>query len=209
MKITKIEKQKNNNKRYSIFIDERFAFGIDEAYLFSLKLKEGAILSKKDYDYILNYILFNNAKNIAIKYLSFKARTEYQVTQKLLQDEFSEDVIQNVIVFLKKYNYINDATFCQNFIENKMNIKGYGSLKISFELKKLGIKEHIFKDYLYKYSLLYEKQKAISLINQKFTNHDISNIDYKEKQKLYAYLARRGFCYEIINDAFKAIREGL
>ena len=83
-----------------------------------------------------------------------------------------------------------------------MNLKGYGTFKISYDLKMLGVDEDIFKKYLYSEEFVNEEEKATSLLLKRLKGISIENIDYKEKQKLYAYLARRGFSYDSINKAF-------
>ena len=202
MIITKIEKQKNNNKRYSIFIDNQFAFGIDEIDLLYYKLKENEPLDNDKYNYILNKLLLKRAKDKALKYLGYKMRSKKQVIKKLEELDFPENVINKVIKILEKYNYINDEEFAKAFIKDKMNLKGYGTFKISYDLKMLGIDEDIFKKYLYSEEFVKEEEKATSLLLKRLKGISIENIDYKEKQKLYAYLARRGFSYDSINKAF-------
>lgn len=208
MVITKIEKQKNNLKKYSIFIDYEFAFRIDEVDLLYYNLKENEHIKKEKYDNILKNILLKQAKDKALKYLSYKMRSEKQVRDKLIQNQFPSNVINKVINILKKYNYINDEEFAKTFIKNKMNIKGYGSFKISYDLKLQGINEEVFKKYLYDENFVNEEKEAIILLKKKIKNiPNIKNIDYKEKQKLYAYLSRRGFSYNTINNVFKKILE--
>lgn len=202
MIITKIEKQKNNNKRYSIFIDNQFAFGIDEIDLLYYKLKENEPLDNDKYNYILNKLLLKRAKDKALKYLGYKMRSKKQVIKKLEELDFPQNVINKVIKILEKYNYINDEEFAKAFIKDKMNLKGYGTFKISYDLKMLGIDEDIFKKYLYSEEFVKEEEKATSLLLKRLKGISIENIDYKEKQKLYAYLARRGFSYDSINKAF-------
>ena len=202
MIITKIEKQKNNNKRYSIFIDNQFAFGIDEIDLLHYKLKENEPLDNDKYNYILNKLLLKRAKDKALKYLGYKMRSKKQVIKKLEELDFPQNVINKVIKILEKYNYINDEEFAKAFIKDKMNLKGYGTFKISYDLKMLGIDEDIFKKYLYSEEFVKEEEKATSLLLKRLKGISIENIDYKEKQKLYAYLARRGFSYDSINKAF-------
>lgn len=205
MLITKIEKQKNNPKRYSVFLNHEFAFGIDEIDLLYFKLKENEHLEKEKYQYILNNLLLNKAKNKALKYLGYKMRSEKQVREKLLEDEFPEIIIKKVLLMLKKYNYIDDEEYAKAFIKDKMNIKGYGAFKISYELKMQGIPEDIFKKYLEDDGFVNEQEKAIALLEKKIRR--IEKIDYKEKQKLYAYLARRGFSFDTINNALNIVLE--
>lgn len=207
MIITKIEKQKNNNKRYSIFIDNEFAFGIDEVDLLYYKLKENQPLDKQKYDYITNELLLKRAKDKALKYLGYKMRSKNQVVEKLKQDDFPDYVITKVINFLQKYNYINDDDFAKAFIKEKVNLKGYGVYKISYDLKKLGVDPQIFEKYLYNTDFINEEEKVKTLLTKKLKGQSLQNLDYKEKQKIYAYLARRGFSYDSINKGFNNLLE--
>ncbi len=43
--------------------------------------------------------------------------------------------------------------------------------------------------------------------NSSYNSSHNSNIYYKEKQKLFNYLARRGFSYDNINNAFTQLLE--
>ena len=207
MIITKIEKQKNNEKRYSIFIDNEFAFGIGEVDLLYYKLKENEILDEEKYNYILNKLLLKRAKDKALKYLGYKMRSKKQVITKLEQNDFPPNVINKVINILEKYNYINDEDFAKAFIKDKLNLNGYGIFKISYDLKILGIEEEIYKKYLYNDKFINEEQKAKDLLLKKLKGKNIQDLDYKEKQKIYAYLARRGFSYDSINKAFNYLLE--
>lgn len=207
MIITKIEKQKNNNKRYSIFIDNEFAFGIDEIDLLYYKLKENEPLDNEKYEYILNKLLLKRAKDKALKYLGYKMRSKNQVIKKLQEYEFPPNVINKVIKVLEKYNYINDEDFAKAFIKDKLNLKGHGVFKISYDLKMLGVDEEIFKKYLYNEEFINEEKKAKDLLLKKLGNKNIEDLDYKEKQKIYAYLARRGFSYDSIKKAFNCLLE--
>lgn len=207
MIITKIEKQKNNNKRYSIFIDNEFAFGIDEIDLLYYKLKENEPLDNEKYEYILNKLLLKRAKDKALKYLGYKMRSKNQVIKKLQEYEFPSNVINKVIKVLEKYNYINDKDFAKAFIKDKLNLKGHGVFKISYDLKMLGVDEEIFKKYLYDEKFINEEKKAKDLLLKKLGNKNIEDLDYKEKQKIYAYLARRGFSYDSIKKAFNSLLE--
>lgn len=207
MIITKIEKQKNNNKRYSIFIDNEFAFGIDEIDLLYYKLKENEPLDNEKYEYILNKLLLKRAKDKALKYLGYKMRSKNQVIKKLQEYEFPSNVIDKVIRVLEKYNYINDEDFAKAFIKDKLNLKGHGVFKISYDLKMLGVDEEIFKKYLYDDEFINEEEKAKDLLLKKLGNKNIEDLDYKEKQKIYVYLARRGFSYDSIKKAFNCLLE--
>ena len=52
-----------------------------------------------------------------------------------------------------------------------------------------------------------EEEKAKDLLLKKLGNKNIEDLGYKEKQKIYAYLARRGFSYDSIKKAFNCLLE--
>lgn len=204
MKITKIEKQKNNLKRYSVFIDDEFAFGIDEVDLLYYKLSENTQIDETKYNFILENVIYNKAKNKAIKYISYQPRTEKEVTEKLKECEYSNDIIFRVIETMKKYNYINDKAYAKNFLTSKLNLKGYGIFKISFDLKQKGISDDIINDII-ENTELNENKRALEVLEKKLRGKKIS--DYKEKQKLYNFLLRRGFSYDVIKEAINNFQE--
>lgn len=203
MIITRIEKQKNNKKRYSIFIDYEFAFGIDEIDLIYYKIKDGEELDGEKYDYIMKKLLLKRAKDKALKYLAYKMRSKLQVIKRLEEYEFPNEVILKVIKVLEKYNYINDDDFSKAFINDKLKLKGHGLFKIQYELRTLGIEKNIYEKYI-DYDM--EIEKATQLLEKKLKG-DLE-LDFIEKRKLCNYLARRGFSYDCIDIAFKKIFGG-
>lgn len=207
MLITSVEKQKNNQKRYSIFIDNEFAFGLDEIDVLYYKLKENEEISEEKLKRIKESIVLSKAKDTAMRFIGYKARTKKEVTEKLKEKEFSNEITDEVIALLEKYNYINDEAFARAYIKERFNSKGYGALRISYELKHKGIADDIINEALSDMSLN-EEERAVLLIKKKlaYKSIDIQN-DLKEKQRLYGYLARRGFSYDTISLAFKRLRE--
>ncbi len=197
MLITKIEQQKRDNKRYSIFIDHKFSFGLDEVDLLFYKLKENEPLSQEKYDEIIENIVYLKAKDTAFKYLGYKARSSYEVEKKLEEKEFNPEIIRKTIDMLERYGYINDAHYAKVFINDKINLKGYGKHRIKYELKLKKIDENIINELLENTSES-ELEKATSLVEKKIRN---KVIDYKEKQKIIAYLQRRGYSFDIIKES--------
>ena len=54
MIITAITQQKNNKDRYSVFIDDNFAFGLIMQDIVYFKLKQGEEISQEKYNFIQN-----------------------------------------------------------------------------------------------------------------------------------------------------------
>lgn len=204
MRITKIEQQKKNKKRYSVFIDNEFKFGmIGEDVLF-FKLKEGMEIDEKKYEYILENVILTEAKDKAIRFLGYRPRTKKEMYNKLCTYEYPENVIESVMALLEQYGYINDFHYAETYIKEKTGLKNEGLYKIKYDLKYKGISQDLIERALAEFS--YNPLNSIlKLINKKLT---LNNYDEKDKQKVYNYLVRKGFSHEDIKEGFRLFKEG-
>ncbi len=207
MIISSIEVQKKDENRRSVFIDGEFAFGLLYADVLFYNLVENEEITQEKYNSIIRNKILTSAKDKAFNFLSFKNRTVKEMKKKLLEKEFSDDVINQVIEMLMKYNYLNDAEYAKKFIKDKLEIKGYGKYRIKSELKQKGIEIEIIDELLVDTECI-EIEKVITLINKKLRFRTLESLDIKEKRKIYNFLQRRGYSYNVINESFEIIREG-
>lgn len=206
MIITDIVTQKKDENRMSIYIDNEFSFGASKVDVLFYKLKINEEISEEKLNMILENIVYTKARDTAFRFLGFKARTEKELYDKLTEKEFSEDVSMKIVEEMKKYKYIDDETYAKNFLKEKMNYKGIGTQKIKFMLSQKGVNRNIIDSLFYDDNFEEEQIKKITeLINIKLRRTDIKNITEKEKKKVYDFLLRRGYTYNIINDAFKEV----
>lgn len=206
MVITKIERQKNNEKRYSVYIDGEFAFGMDGEDILYFKLAENKELEEERYKYIMEYVLYIKAREEAYNYLGFKSRTEKELRQKLEKSGYPEDIIEKVIQLMKKYGYLNDETYVKNYINDRKKFKPSGKRLIKYELSQKGISDEIISKVIEEIEID-ETELAVKVLAKKSKGKDIS--DRKQKEKLYMYLAGKGFDYDTINSAFRQALENI
>lgn len=199
MKITKIEQQKNNQDRWSVFIDEEFAFGVSTEEIFIFKLTVGKEISREELENLLKEKDYSKAKDIALKFLSYKARSEKEVRDKLVSKEVESMTIDRVIEFLKRYDYINDEKFANSYVRERIRLKLEGRKKLVYDLRQKGIKQEII-DHVLDNTDIDEIDQAIKLLEKKV--HDKTELDIKEKQRIYQFLLRKGFSYDIIKKVF-------
>ena len=198
MIVTAIEQQKHNKDRFSVFVDGNFVFGLCKADILYFKIKENEPIDKEKFDFIVENLVYIKAQDTAMNFLSFKPRTEREVNIKLKEKEFSDDVINKVITFLKKYNYINDRKYCEMYISDGMRLKKKGKYLLKFELIQRGIDEKIISE-VFDEIEVNEVELAKTLIKNKYNLQD--EITDKEKQKIYGMLARKGYSYSDIKQA--------
>lgn len=205
MKITSIEKQKNNKDRSSVYIDEKFAFGIDDFDLYKLKLKVGKTITENELSDIKETILFTSAKEYAIALVSRYMYTCKKMIDKLKSRGYDDEIIEKTIDFLKSYNYINDLEYAQRFISDSLRIKHIGFSKIRYDLILKGVTNEIVEEAISQFDVYSLESESILPIAEKKL---AGNFEYKNIMKTKRYLLSKGFSYELIDSTINALTNG-
>ncbi|MDT4051410.1 recombination regulator RecX, partial [Staphylococcus arlettae] len=92
-KITKIEVQKKNKERFNLFLDDTFEMGIDINTLVYFNLKKDDDVDAATMQQIQQYEQYRQGVNLAIQYISYRKRTEKEVSQYLIKQEIAESVV--------------------------------------------------------------------------------------------------------------------
>lgn len=151
-KITKIETQKRKG-RYNIYLDEEYAFPVDEAVLVKHVLFKGMEITKEFQKQLEQEDNFSKAFSRAVNYLSYSLRSEKEVRDDLVDHEFSLETAIDVIKKLKEMKYIDDLTYAESYTRTAANLNGKGPYNIRQELKKRGVKETIIEQALLEYPM--------------------------------------------------------
>lgn len=200
--ITNIETQKNNSKRVSIFIDNKFAFGVYKKTLYEFNLNKGDIIDENLRQKIILKDQYSDCINKAYNLLSYKDRTEDELKEKLLNKEFNINTINKVLKKLIDLGYLDDYEYTKTYIDFK--IEKMGSYKIKNKLLKKGINERIINELLSNYSQEFEFKKALKLAKKR--NKKYEGISYKKRyQRVSGYLKRKGYSYDIINSVLEKV----
>ncbi len=125
-------------------------------------------------------------------YCAYQERCHKEVVDKLKSMKMIPIAIDNIMYHLIKENFLNETRFAKSFARGKFNIKHWGRIRITNELKfrqisnyniKLALQEISDEEYT-------NKLYAISLRKNELLNEP--NI-YKRKKKLNNYLIYRGW----------------
>ncbi len=206
MKVTEIKQQVKDENRVNIYINNKYVFAISKQDVAFYNLREGEEITQEKYDTILENVVFAKAKLTAINFLSRKDRSTREVIRKLKEKGFTKEVTKKVLEFLKSYGYINDLEYAKKFVKQRVVVRGYGKFKVIYELRDKGINDNIIEKVTQNIEDD-EYESAIKLGRKKARRLDLT--DYKEKQKLYSYLQRRGYSYDIIKSVLQQINSEL
>ena len=148
--------------------------------------------------------LLNRCKERSLYLIEQAAKTESKLRDKLVKSgRYSEDIIEETIDFLKKYDYINDLRFAKQLIKH---YSGSKSLReIEQKLYQRGVNQKDLKEAVAEFkgdeelSEDSEMRAVKAAINKKCK--DPSLLDAEQKRKLYASLMRKGFSYSTVRKA--------
>ena len=205
MLVTAITQQKKDETRYNVFINGEYAFALPMQDILYFKLKEGREVPEETIEYIQNSLIYIKAQDTALHYIGYKMRTVKEIRIKLAEKEFSEDVMERVIEFLEKYGYADDREYCRKYIREKLRMKPKSGYALKIELKQRGISSRIIDEVMAE-TEVDEEGDAFRWLERK--NRGIwPPQDDKQKKKLYDFLLRKGYSYDIIGEAFRQMDE--
>ena len=141
---------------------------------------------------------FREARNKGLYYLQFSGKTENEMRRKLAEQEFSPASVEDAVLFLKHYRYLDDEDYARRYVEKNGNKKSIRQMKFDLRQKGIGddLVEMVFED-----MEVDELSQILGLLRKK--NYDPEEPDPAKRQKMYAFLARKGFSYDAINSAMK------
>lgn len=150
----------------------------------------------------------DNKIGLAIKYakslLAGKMMSEWNMRNKLYEKGYEKDVVDAVIIKLKKDKLINDKALAKEWV-SYYNDKLYGKNRIIQELRLKGLFDETIKELKFSDSNELKKAKALLPKLEKQYNH-LSFAD--RKQHIYNALIRAGFDNEIALEVVKKIKSG-
>lgn len=139
---------------------------------------------------------YKSARNKGLYYLQFSGKTEDEMRKKLAEQGFSPASVEDAVQFLKGYRYLDDEDYARRYIERNNRKKSVKQMK--FELRRKGIPEDVL-ELVFEEIPVDEKTQIYLLLEKKRYSGD--EADRMERQKISAYLARKGFQYEAISSA--------
>lgn len=135
----------------------------------------------------------------ALYFLKFRPRSRYEIQRYLKDKKFLPETVTDTICKLETAGYLNDFDFARLWVESRLRFKPKGMAVLQGELRAKGISGEIIQTVL---ADLDEKQAAWDAVLPKLRHWN--TLEKEEfKKKVYGYLSRRGFHYELCSTIFK------
>ena len=196
--VTRLAGQKKNPQRVSVFIDEAFAFGVHVDLVVEFGLHKGQVLRVEEQQHIVEADRARAARAMALDYLSYRARTEYEIRQKLRRSEFADAVVEGAVAWLRELGYLDDAAYARSYVEARFRNRGYGPARLRSDLRRRGVAGRVIDAVL---GVLVEEEDMLeaarSHAEKRWPRLAAEADAFKRRKKLSDYLVRRGFSYDI------------
>lgn len=207
MHITKIESQKKNPARKNLYADGEFLVGVSAETLIRFGIRTGDEIGEEKLKVLQATEELQGAKSVALRFLARRQRTEKEVRDKLRDREFADEEIQKTVENLRELGFLNDEEFARSYIRHQLTLRPKGKLVLKQKLLLLGIQREL-ADAAVNEAFQETDQTDVALqAAQKFIKKSAKRKDdpRKERQKLAAFLTRRGFSWDIVSSITKKI----
>ncbi len=195
MKITAIKAQVKREGRYSIFVDDKYAFSLSAEGLLDAHLVTGQELSQVDVTDYKRLSQEDKAYNLALAYVARRMRSEGELHDYFRRKQYAPELAEQLLAKLRRLRFVDDAEFARRWVENRRRLKATSTKKLRLELREKKVNSEVIQTVLAE-DETDEHQLLRDLVEKK---RRISR--YQDDQKLMMYLARQGFTYDDIKAA--------
>ncbi|MGA1276911.1 MAG: regulatory protein RecX [Candidatus Kapaibacteriota bacterium] len=195
--ISTIKAARKKGKCFIVFTNGDYIL-IEKDIVYEFQLAKGQHLSISLYHSILEKEELIEAKKKGLSFATYAIRSTFQVKNRLIQSGFSPSVTEQVIAFLKEFNYLSDEEYATQFTKAKIERRYYGYQRLKIELVKKGISHAIIDKTLkehYPDSIALETARKSA--DKKLRSISFRN-DEKKRAQLHNHLFRQGYSLDII-----------
>lgn len=186
--------------RYKVYLDGEFGFVLYKGELSRFGIRPGAEISGETIGKIRMKVILKRAKLRCMRLLEDMDRTEAALREKLRQGLYPPDIIDQAVDYVKSYGYLDDGRYAENFVRSRQETKSRREIEAA--LRQKGVSGELIERAM---EICYEEsgegEAILRLMRRK--RFCPKNADEAEKQKMYAFLARKGFRYDSVRQVIQ------
>ena len=147
------------------------------------------------------------AVEASLNFVSYRPRSSKELADHLRKKSFDGPARDHAIGRLQELGYLDDTAFARFWVESRDTHRPRGRRALAWELRKKGVAEAVIEDALARCGSD-EATLARQAARKRATTLKTAD-PYKFRQQLGAFLARRGFSYEVIEQVVDELWEEL
>jgi len=193
-KITNLRMGRGRKKRVNVFMDDKFAFSLQAEAAAKEGLQVGQELAVNHIKMLTGADHFHHCLDAALRYLSYRPRSEHEIRQQLKRRSFEDETIETVVAKLKEQRLVDDAAFARFWKDSRETFSPRSQWLTRSELRRKGVISEIIDQVV---DSIDNGDSAYRAALNKARRLPLS--DYQDfRRRLGEYLRRRGFSYDVI-----------
>jgi regulatory protein len=201
MRITALEPQGRNPERVDVHVDGVFRMSLSAELAYGAALRTDDLVTPERLEQLEAQDQAWRAREAALNLLSYRPRTESEMRRRLREKGFAPGVIADCLAELVERGLLNDATFAESFVRDRLRFRPRGTELLVQELRTKGV----------------DWETARATVNEVLQEEEVSEtelarqaaakwaprggeIRLRARRRLYNFLARRGFGPEAVRE---------
>ena len=198
-RVTALRPTKRDPDRIAVDLNGSFAFALPATLVADERIDVGEMLDGDRVSSLLAADEASRATEAALVFLGYRPRSEKEVRNRLRRGGYEQDAIEHAIARLHEWRYLDDADFARRWVENRTAHRPRGRRLLQQELRHKGIDGEIARDAIDD-AELDEPGAAEALARRRLPSY-AGDEPAAIRRRLGAYLARRGYGYDVIRVA--------
>jgi regulatory protein len=145
-RVSALEPQERHKDRVNVYVDGKFVMGVFADVAATLGLKIGQAVTPERLEELARAETRRKAKEDAYRLLSFRARAEKEIADRLRQKGYEDDVITETLESLRGLGFVDDGQFASAWVSSRGKTRGKQAL--AFELRQKGVDKETARDVL-------------------------------------------------------------
>ncbi len=192
--------ERRGGRRVNVFLDEQYALSLSRELAESLRI--GQPVDEVEFERLLVADERARALEAALRLLGYRPRSESELRQRLALKKHSPSAVDAALVRLRELQLVDDEAFARYWVEQRQARQPRGHRLVAHELRRKGVSREVVDgiagagadeaDLAYRAGL--RRIRAFAGLD-----------DRAFRQRLGAYLQRRGFDWSSIQTAVRRI----
>jgi regulatory protein len=199
MNITAIKQQERLKGRYSIYVDEKYAFSLSADALLAEKLHTGLEIDEQQLKTYKKLSADDKAYNLALAYIARRMRSEWELHDYFRRKGYEPELGGQILEKLRRLGFVDDAKFAEAWVRNRRLLKPVSVRRLKQELRQKRIADDIAEQ------VLAADETDDRAVLRELIARKRRQTKYQDDLRLMQYLARQGFGYQDIKNALEAL----
>lgn len=190
--------------KFKVYLDGEFAFVLYRGEMKRWGICEGGEVADEIAEKIRNEVVLKRARLYAMHLLEDMDRTESALREKLKKAMYPESAVEGAVEYVRSFGYLDDRRYAENFVLSRKDVKSRREIRAL--LLRKGIPPETADAALETCCESGGEYEAIRKIFRK-KHFDPVKAGEAERQKIFGYLARKGFRYEDVRQVIQDYNE--